>query len=314
MTDSMFPDPLIPPLRDNAYLISLIADVIGADRSHVAEYLRQEHLNFPLCVSEAFDAKGLKRHVWSAELLDFFEETDCYFYPVVVWNRTRIKCAMRRWLLDFLYRHRMSKGRILLCGDGIGVDSFFLAQAGYEVVSYEISRYGQQIARRLFDDYQVNVQMTDTLETLEPETFDAVFSLDVLEHVPSPPDMVRDHSKLLRPGGFFVVSAPFYMIHPRWCTHLKCNRKYSGRTAWLEQAGQMKLIDGRTLGNPFVFQKIDNDEQNMFSLPWGKRLSLGWGKVLLRFFALFPAPIAYLTLCMFRRDTQVKQLIPSDSP
>ena len=302
--------PLIPPLQDNAYLISLIADITGADRSDVTERLRQEHRYHPHAVPKAYAEKGLERYIWSQELLDFYEETDSFIYELVVWNRSQIKCTMRRWMLDFLQRHRLPKGRILICGDGIGADSFFFAQAGYEVVSYEVSRYGQQIARRLFDDYKVNVQLAETLETFEPESFDAIFSLDVLEHVPSPPDMVRDLSKLLRPGGFFIVSAPFYGIHPQWPTHLKCNRKYSGRTAWLEQAGQMKLIDGNPFGNPFSLQKIDDNVQNMFSLPFGKRLSLGSGKVFLHFSGVFPALILNIALLMHQSDSQLKRLMP----
>lgn len=308
--NSILPDPLIPPLADNAYLIPLIADVTGADRSSVTERLRREHLYCPLSISEAFYAKGLEPFVWSQGLLDFYEETDSFIYGIVAWNRTQIKCAMRRWMLDFLHRHRLPQGRVLVCGDGIGIDSFFFAQAGYNTVFYEVSRYGQQIARRLFNDYKVNVQIADSLETFEPGSFDAVFSLDVLEHIPSPQEMVRDLSKLLRPGGFFIVSAPFYAVHPQWPTHLKCNRKYSGRTAWLSQAGQMKLIDGRVFSNPLVFQRESGDKESMFSLPFGKRVLLGWGGLFLRFSEVFPALILNTALCLYRWDAQLKRLMP----
>ena len=305
-----FVDPLIPPLADNTYLIPLIADITGADRSSVIERLRREHMYHPHTVPEAFFQKGLEPYIWSQKLLDFYEETDSFIYELVVWNRSQIKCTMRQWILDFLHRHRLPKGRILICGDGIGVDSFFFAKAGYDIISHDVSRYGQQIARRLFDDYNVNVQMADTLETFEPESFDAIIALDVLEHVPSPPDMVRDLSQLLRPGGFFIVSAPFYGIHPQFPTHLKCNRKYSGRTRWLEQAGQMKLIDGNPFGVPFAFQKIDGNEQNMFSLPFVKHFSLGLGKAFLRFSAMSPALILNIALFMHRCDNQLKRLMP----
>ena len=310
---SVFPDPMIPPLADNAYLIPLIAETTGVEPAAVTERLRREHQQCPLSVSEAFNAKGLERYVWSQELLDFYEETDCFIYGIIAWNRTEIKCTMRRWMLDFLHRHRLTRGRILICGDGIGIDSFYFAQAGYDAVFYEVSRYGQQLARRLFDDFHINVQLADTLETFEPESFDAIFSLDVLEHVPSPPEMVRDLSKLLRPGGFFVVSAPFYAVHPRWPTHLKCNRKYSGRTAWIEQAGQMRLIDGCPFANPLAFQKNGDNIEEVFSLPFGKRVSLGLGGLFLRFSAVFPALILNSALYLYRRDANLKRFIPGGS-
>ena len=303
---------MILPLQDNAYLISLIADITGVERSSVAERLRREHKHHPHIVPEAFFQRGLEPYVWSQGLLEFYEETDSFIYELIVWNRSQIKCTMRRWMLDFLHRHRMPKGRILICGDGIGVDSFFFALSGYEVVSHDVSRYGQQFARRLFDDYNVNVHSAETLETFAPESFDAIVSLDVLEHIPSPSDMVRDLSKLLRPGGFFIVSAPFCFIHPQWATHLKCNRKYSGRTAWLERAGQMKLIDGNPFGVPFAFQKRCDNEQDMFSLSLIKRISLGLGKAFLYFSATFPALIVNIVLFKHRCDSQLKRLMPSD--
>lgn len=309
--------PLIPPLTDNAYLISLIADVTGADRSSVQIRLRQEHLHLPHAVPKAYFQKGLEPYIWSQGLLDFYEETDSFIYENVVWNRTQIKCTMRRWILNCLHRCRMHQGRILICGDGIGIDSFYFAQAGYDVVFYEVSRYGQQIARRLYDDYKVNVQIADTLETFEPESFDAIFLLDVLEHVPSPPEMVRDLSKLLRSSGFFVLSAPFCFIHPQWPTHLKCNRKYSGRTAWLSKAGQMKLIDGCAFAIPLAFQKNNGDELGMFSLPVGRRMVLGLSNAFLWFSAAFPAIIVNSLLFLHWHDPQLKRLMPelhSDKP
>lgn len=290
-TEGMSPSPLIPPLEDNAYLISLIADVTGAERSLVTERLRREHLWHPHEVQDAYNKKGLEPYVWSQGLLDFYEETDSFIYELVVWNRSRIKCDVRMWMLNFLRSCGMPHGRILISGDGLGVDSFFFARAGYDVVSCEISRYGKQLAGRLYEDYDVNVQMVDTLEALEPESFDAIFSLDVLEHVPSPQEMVRDLSKLLRPAGLFVMSAPFYNIHPKWPTHLKANRKYSGRTEWLSQAGGLKWIDGCVFGHPMAFQKMGDDSRKMFSMSLGKYLTLGFGQLFLRFSSIFPALI-----------------------
>lgn len=303
-------DPLIPALQDNAYLAKLIAEITAAPPQSVLERLRKEHIHHPLSVSEAFYAKNLEPYVWSQGLLEHYEETDSFIYGIVVWNRSQIKCAMRTWMLEFLQRHQMQRGRILICGDGIGLDSFFFAQAGYEVVFHEVSKYGQQIAKRLFDDYNVKVQIADSLESFPPESFDAIFSLDVLEHVPSPPAMVRDLTRLLKPGGFFVVSAPFYAIHPKWPTHLKSNRQYSGKTKWLEQSGNLRLIDGCTYFNPLAFQKLGGE--SVFSLPTAKRISLTWGSLFLRFSGLFPALILNIAMMLHRRDPQLKRLMPSE--
>lgn len=51
----------------------------------------------------------------------------------------------------------------------------------------------------------------------EPDgAFDAVLRTEVIEHVPDPIDALRELSRLLRPGGRLILSAPFGL--PRqWC-------------------------------------------------------------------------------------------------
>ena len=48
--------------------------------------------------------------------------------------------------------------------------------------------------------------------------FDAVLSLDVLEHVPDYRAALREFARVLRPGGTCVLSVPFYFDHERTAT------------------------------------------------------------------------------------------------
>jgi len=52
----------------------------------------------------------------------------------------------------------------------------------------------------VFDD------MTNT--KLSPESFDMVVSIEVIEHVPADDDFVENISKVLKPGGVFIVTTP----------------------------------------------------------------------------------------------------------
>lgn len=40
---------------------------------------------------------------------------------------------------------------------------------------------------------------------LEPLSYDMIFMMDVLEHIPDPSDVLREISKLLAPGGYFIA-------------------------------------------------------------------------------------------------------------
>jgi SAM-dependent methyltransferase len=106
-----------------------------------------------------------------------------------------------------------------------------------------------------------SVRMLTDPGEISAESFDAVVCLDVLEHVPDPPAFVRMIAGCLREGGRLIVHAPFYMIHPAYPTHLKANRRYSGRVSLYTGAG-LRLVDGRAFWNPLVFEKSRNVENS----------------------------------------------------
>ncbi|MDO4574686.1 MAG: class I SAM-dependent methyltransferase [Planctomycetia bacterium] len=221
-----------------------------------------------------------------------------------------MKCRMRQWILDFLHRNGFNAGKILLCGDGIGGDSMFFTQNGYDVTSFEVSRYGNAFARKMFADYGVNVTLSDSLESLPEESFDAILCLDVLEHLPDPVDSVRQSTKLLRKGGFFLFSAPFFLVGKNWPTHLESNRLYSGKVRIFEEAGAMKQVDGRFFQNPIAFQKNGGIPCRKISL--FRKLFLGYGATWLKMFRWFPRIMPYLVLRILRHDPYLKELVPDE--
>ncbi len=308
MTD--WSDSLVLPLRDSEWLIASVADVTGADPAVVRARLRKEHLWNPCAVPEAFFAKNLTPYVYNQEMIRFYEETDSFIYGIIAWNRTSTKCRMREWILDCLHRNGLKSGKILLCGDGIGVDSFFFAKNGFQVTSFEVSRLGVDFAEKMFTKFGVDVTISGSLEALEEGTFDAILCLDVLEHLPDPVASVAQSSKLLRPGGFFISSSPFFLVGKQWPTHLNSNRKFSGRVRIFEQAGEMRQVDGRFFQNPIVFQRNGGTEAPKMSL--GKRFLLWYGSCWLAIFGTFPQIMPFLIQKIFRSDPQLLKLIPDE--
>jgi SAM-dependent methyltransferase len=63
-----------------------------------------------------------------------------------------------------------------------------------------------------WDFSQIDI-VSDILKIPEPDaSFDAVLCTEVLEHLPDPVRALDEMARLLRPGGMFVITAPFWSL------------------------------------------------------------------------------------------------------
>ena len=269
---------------DEKQVISWIAEVTGRDKQTIHENLQREFEQPGANVAGAFAEESLEPYVWSEGLIQFYERTDAFLYELILWNRNSIKRRMRSYIEKYLAQYE-GKGKNVLCvGDGLGVDSFYLSLYGQKVTYYEVPGFSHRFASRLFALAKADIKVVSQPEKIPSEYFDAVICLDVLEHIRDVPDFLKQLVNFIRPGGILIVHAPFYMIHPSNPTHLKINRKYSGRLDLYRECG-LKLINGRFFWNPLIFEKTSEKAKahtpqrsapGMFSLKLGGiYLSLG---------------------------------------
>ena len=114
--------------------------------------------------------------------------------------------------LDWIERQAkgLSGRRIadLGCGGGILAES--MALHGADVVGIDLAAEALALARRHASDHGVAIdyreQSAEDLAASEPETFDIVTCMEMLEHVPDPASVVRACAGLVRPGGTVVFS------------------------------------------------------------------------------------------------------------
>jgi len=95
------------------------------------------------------------------------------------------------------------------CGAGLLTEA--LARAGARVVGIDLNEPALDVARMHRQesalpaiDYRCT--SADSLAVSQPESFDVVTCLEVIEHVPDPAALVRACSQLARPGGHVVFS------------------------------------------------------------------------------------------------------------
>lgn len=248
------PAPQLAVLDDDRFVIELIARVTGRPAREVRQRLVVEHESLGTNVRQAMDDWHLPRYQWSDRLVSFYEQTDAFMYETCTWNRCHGKQQMRQWIAEFLRATYPDGARVLSYGDGMGFDSLYLAQAGHDVTSFEVSHRGRHFASAIFERAGVHVHTVERPEDLQPESFDAVVCLDVLEHVPNPPQCVGEIAGLLKEGGHLLVHSPFFYLAPAVGTHLRSNRRYSGSRRMFA-THQLFPVAGELFWNPLALRK-----------------------------------------------------------
>lgn len=251
------PNGLFPPLNDNEALVALLVEAGGEPRDTVIRHLIEELDRSGANVTRDARAFGLEPHVWSDRMATFYETTKAFLYACAVWNRSPLKNVIRRWIREFLMAERLEAPRVLAFGDGMGFDSAFLALAGCRVTFLEPSDDAAAFGERVFALNGVQVSRVRSTDQVVSGDYDVVICLDVLEHLPSPPGMVREFASWLRPGGFLITHSPFFFVEPYQPTHLASNLKYSGDDRFFTDAG-LYPHGGRPFWDPIALRKGDS--------------------------------------------------------
>ncbi|MCK4819499.1 class I SAM-dependent methyltransferase [bacterium] len=103
------------------------------------------------------------------------------------------------------------KGKILEAGTGKGRFTLTLAQAGYSVMSIDISVKEQAIAKLNLQYFEVDDLVDLKIENVESlsfkdASFDIIFSVNTIHHLANPLKMVDELLRVIKPGGKIVLS------------------------------------------------------------------------------------------------------------
>lgn len=118
-------------------------------------------------------------------------------------------------LIDsFLGDFDLTGKSILDVGCGLGFFSERLMQRGAEVTACDL---GEQLVRATTERAKCEGCVADALQlvdTFAAERFDIVLSSECIEHTPSPSTALEQMAKVIKPGGFIVVSTPNFVWWP----------------------------------------------------------------------------------------------------
>jgi|tagenome__1003787_1003787.scaffolds.fasta_scaffold20885679_2 2-polyprenyl-3-methyl-5-hydroxy-6-metoxy-1,4-benzoquinol methylase len=129
-----------------------------------------------------------------------------------------LRCSVARMVhaRAALRRSGLHGGRVLDYGSYFGNFSLMFARAGFSVDAADSYRsYGaafDDIRRLLADVGGRTLEFSDIgyhLERLDPDQYDVVLCMGVIEHIPNTPRlMLRALDRVLRPGGMLIIDTP----------------------------------------------------------------------------------------------------------
>jgi 2-polyprenyl-6-hydroxyphenyl methylase/3-demethylubiquinone-9 3-methyltransferase len=104
------------------------------------------------------------------------------------------------WILSQL----QTPCKVLDMGCGAGFLTHDLAMQGHHVTGIDLSEPSLMTAKSLDPTKRVEYLKQDVMRTtFQPESFDVVCAMDLLEHVENPKAVIQEASRLLKPGGLF---------------------------------------------------------------------------------------------------------------
>lgn len=151
----------------------------------------------------------------------------------------------------------LNKKRVLDVGCGGGILSESMAEKGADVMGIDLGEKALKVAKlhQLESGSQVDYQLiaVEELASQQPESFDVVTCMEMLEHVPNPAAIIDACSRLVKPGGsvffstinrnpkaylFAVIGAEYVLnMLPKGTHAYEKFIKPSELSAWARQAG-----------------------------------------------------------------------------
>lgn len=151
---------------------------------------------------------------------DFYEELNSNWYvaenhPVAL---LRAENKLRSvWVADVIAkRYPKQSVKILDIGCGAGFLTNPLAEKSHDVTGIDISESSLETARKYDVTGGVKYINANAYELpFSDGLFDVVFAMDVLEHVENPEKLIKEASRVLKPGGLFF----FHTFNRNWLSY-----------------------------------------------------------------------------------------------
>lgn len=139
---------------------------------------------------------------------------------------------------------------VLDLGCGNGAFTGLLASEGFDVTGIDHSLSGVGIATQQHPDINfIQHDITSALDASYQQKFDAVVSVEVIEHLLLPRKLMENAAMALKPGGLFILTTPY---HGYWKNlALAIANRYDSHWHPLRDYGHIKFFSRNTITSLF---------------------------------------------------------------
>ncbi len=167
--------------------------------------------------------------------------------PEFIWNtdkHTEVHRFVAGPVIERLRRHEARSVLDLGCGNGSL--TAYIARQGFALTGLDYSRSGIDLATRRYPEARfAEHDLAESLPGAHAKCYDAVISVEVIEHLLLPRKLLETARMALRPGGMLIVSTPY---HGYWKNlALALSNGFDAHWHPLRDYGHVKFFSRRTL-------------------------------------------------------------------
>ena len=220
--ETLLPEAFLAPLVRQASNLNNAEweSLIGAEQKRPGSAVAIEVSHFGLCT-----------HANSNELSALYKDGNSFLIELLVGHCKGSRAEMSAFVMaSLLDRLQPAVSKNLPFGDGLGIDSLQLLNAGCEVDYVDISDSRTAHADKIIINTHASIDNFDRVCFLNhlpiDPIYDASLCLEVVEHVKEPLMFLQSLCQTLKYRGFLMISECFSRVEPQWQTHLHANLKH----------------------------------------------------------------------------------------
>jgi SAM-dependent methyltransferase len=172
--------------------------------------------------------------------------------------------------IDYVSLYAKAGGRLLDLGCGVGQSTELLKKAGHEVVGSDgCERFVRQ-AKKIFPENEYFFCQAESL-VFPDDSFNCVASYNTIEHLIDLPKVIAEVSRVLKPGGIFIIHSPNLLSiqHP-----INAIKKFKGMT-YEGKKNSFRLMSMAIRNTAFLFIRrlsgkamiVYREPQKIFDFP-----------------------------------------------